>query len=331
MTHFIQEFHKLLLEKPRYNLKHVNSDENCDYADTIINSKDCYYSFGTFHSESLMYSRYSRDCNHCSDLTFCFKCEWCYGLVGCNGCYNCDNSEYLDNCSVCSYSMDLVGCRNCFGCVGLHQKEYHVFNEKLTKDAYEKQIAELDLNNPAHVDAVKAKVESLRQSVPQRYSHITSSENSTGDNLIQTQNAHLCYDSYDVEDCGYCVETNSLKNCYDMTVCFKTEESYMCSQCPQNYNLNFCIHTDNSSDSEFLAYSANMRNCFGCVYMKDKQYCILNEQYSKEDYEKKIVEIKRKLYASGHYNLNPFFVSDYEQGRLQNEPDPLIPVSLPVF
>ena len=47
METFVNAFQRLLLESPRYNLKQVGAD-NCDYADTAVKSRNCYYCFGIF-------------------------------------------------------------------------------------------------------------------------------------------------------------------------------------------------------------------------------------------------------------------------------------------
>jgi hypothetical protein len=47
-----------------------------------------------------------------------------------------------------------------------------------------------------------------------------------------------------------------------------------------------------------LEYCINMRrskNCFGCVGMKDKKYCIFNIQYSKEEYDIQVAKIKKHM------------------------------------
>lgn len=329
MKNFLEQFKQLLIEQPHYNLKGSNS-ENCDYADTAVNSQDCYYSFGTFHCEDLLYSRYSRNCKNSSDLTFCFNCEWCYQCLGCSKSYSLDNCQYCANCSECAYCEDCTGCKNCFGCIGQHQKQYMFFNEQLTKEEYEQRITEIDLSNPAVREAIAAKFEKLKQKVPIIASHQTQCEDCVGDNLVEAKNAYQCFDAYDLEDCNYCIETNSLKNSTDCTVCFKGEELYQCCHCPGDYNCNFCIHCDYCSDSEFCAYSMNLKNCFGCVYMKDKQYHILNKAYSQEEYEKTVKAIKEDLIQKGMYNLLPYFISDYEQERLDSETDPVIHSQVPI-
>jgi len=65
----------------------------------------------------------------------------------------------------------------------------------------------------------------------------------------------------------------------------------------------------------------NCQNCFGCVEMNGAQYCILNKQYSKDDYEKLVPRImeqmrnvpyldsKGRVYKFGEYfppELSPF-------------------------
>jgi hypothetical protein len=149
MNNFIEKFQTLLIDKPRYNVKHVNA-ENCDYADTAVNSKNCYYSFCAFYCEDVYYARYSRKCSNCSGITFCVGCEWCVECIDCSNCYKCDYSQYCQNCSECQFCLDCFGCKNCFGCVGLYQKQYCMFNEQLTKEEFENRLKQLDLSNPVH-------------------------------------------------------------------------------------------------------------------------------------------------------------------------------------
>ncbi len=51
-------------------------------------------------------------------------------------------------------------------------------------------------------------------------------------------------------------------------------------------NVNACV------DSMFLLNCSGLTNCFGCVNLKNKSNCFLNEQLSHEDYLEKINEIK---------------------------------------
>ena len=51
---------------------------------------------------------------------------------------------------------------------------------------------------------------------------------------------------------------------------------------------------------EYSALCVNCKNCFGCVGLKKKQYCILNKQYTKEKY----FELRNKIIE--HMNEMPY-------------------------
>ncbi len=60
-----------------------------------------------------------------------------------------------------------------------------------------------------------------------------------------------------------------------------------------------CYFSSNCIDSKFMYDCRNCSDCFGCVNLRNKKYCYFNEQYSKEEYFKKVNEIdlgSRKVY-----------------------------------
>jgi len=50
-------------------------------------------------------------------------------------------------------------------------------------------------------------------------------------------------------------------------------------------------------DSQYVAYCRSVRDCFGCVGLRNAQYCILNKQYTKEAYETLVAKIKKEMQA----------------------------------
>ncbi len=47
-----------------------------------------------------------------------------------------------------------------------------------------------------------------------------------------------------------------------------------------------------------MEYCVNVtggQNCFGCANLRNKEYCILNKQYNKDDYGQLVVEIKKHM------------------------------------
>jgi len=81
------------------------------------------------------------------------------------------------------------------------------------------------------------------------------------------------------------------------------------------YNIRFSRECwMNVHDLEYCwgtCYGAN--NCFGCVGIKKKSYCILNKQYRKEEYFDMVGRIKRHMLAAGEYgqffpiSFSPFY------------------------
>jgi len=56
-----------------------------------------------------------------------------------------------------------------------------------------------------------------------------------------------------------------------------------------NSRFSYCVWHDN--DAEYIDTCENCNNIFGCIGLKKKSYCILNKQYSKEEYESLVPKI----------------------------------------
>ena len=56
-----------------------------------------------------------------------------------------------------------------------------------------------------------------------------------------------------------------------------------------------------SSNNFYCDLLIGSKNCFGCCSLKHKQYCILNKQYSKEEYEELIVKIIEHMKETGEW------------------------------
>lgn len=88
------------------------------------------------------------------------------------------------------------------------------------------------------------------------------------------------------------------KDCMDASVWGEnTELCYETSVCGDKaYNLRFSWDCwPNVRDSEYSIHLKSCADCFGCVGLRNKQYCILNKQYSKEEYEALVPRIKKHM------------------------------------
>jgi hypothetical protein len=88
------------------------------------------------------------------------------------------------------------------------------------------------------------------------------------------------------------------KECYDTTIWGENMELHYetCDAGRNSSNMKFIFAC--SSGSRNIEYSTRLVNCsdcFGCVGLKKKQYCILNKQYEKEKYFEMVEKIKHQM------------------------------------
>jgi hypothetical protein len=71
-----------------------------------------------------------------------------------------------------------------------------------------------------------------------------------------------------------------------------SEYSYELVDCTKSYNLFFSQNCEGCVSSYLLYDCRNCNNMVGCVGLRNKSYCIFNEQFTKEEYQKRFDEMK---------------------------------------
>jgi hypothetical protein len=102
------------------------------------------------------------------------------------------------------------------------------------------------------------------------------------------KNCYLTFWGDCCEDCVNCFQVVYLKDCVD---CVQTAYSELCYHCVGSHHLYNDVGAYYSSsihDSAFVFDCRDCSNCFLCVGLANKRYCIRNDQFSKEEYEKKV-------------------------------------------
>ena len=286
---FFDQFAELLNKVPRSALNIQNS-ENCDYCNFVFDSRNCYLSPCTYRSESLFYCYWSLDSKDCMDCSYIFKSEKCVNCTDCNHSYNCTNCVLSHNCIDSEFLYDCRSCTNCFGCIGLRHKEYHMFNEKLSKEEYEKRRASYDLHNPEHLQEIGTRTAELKSKHPHLYSIQEKTENCTGDYIFESKNCNSCYQLYRSEDCLY-VQDSEVKNCLDSYHIGWSGAIYECYSVVNQQASAFCSQCWDGGDNFYSDNCHASSHLYGCIGLRHKKYCILNKQYSKEEYEKLLPQI----------------------------------------
>ncbi len=303
---FFKQFQELMQVAPRPNLQRAYSlDENADYTNYAGENKDCYL---IFDSDKCRECYYSYSINSCEDVVDCFrteKCQLCYECIDCTNCYS---SVFLQNCDTCSESAFLkncIGCTSCFGSINLRNKSYYFMNEKCTKEEYEKRLKNLKLNKHSKLQAFIPQFEEYVKQFPHKNLEGVHNENVTGDYLTNCRNALYCFDSRNLWDCKYVIQAfDDLKDSMDCTeVGYGAELLYEC--CYVGYTAHFNRFTShalgNNFDLTYCYYCPNSSNCFGCVGTHHAKYCILNKEYSEEEYKALVPKIIEHMKKTGEW------------------------------
>ena len=279
---FFEQFGALLHKVPRQALNLQNS-ENCDYCNFAFDSRNCYLSQCCYRCESLLYCYWLLDCKDCIDCSYCFETERCINCTDCNHSYNCYACELSHTCTDCSFLYDCRGCTECFGCVGLRRKSFCMFNEELSQEVYRERLQEFDLSDPRQIQAVQERLQALKLEHPHLYSVQEKTEHCTGDYVFESKDCINCFQVYRSRDCINVqdAESKDAIDCYHPGWSELTYEAYSpVTMRSAAFSMQCWVGND-------IFYSDNCQSCshcFGCISLKHQQYCILNKQYSKEEY-----------------------------------------------
>ncbi|KKP86001.1 MAG: hypothetical protein UR88_C0001G0003 [Candidatus Nomurabacteria bacterium GW2011_GWA1_35_8] len=251
-----------------YLVTHSDSDEDCAYGSNLTNSKNCIDTY------------FVHKCESCYEITNCHKS---YNIMFCVDCINCYNLLFCKNCT---------GCNDCFGCVNLVNKRYYIFNQSYTQDKYEEKLKEIYPSTHEKID--RAWIESKKPWIqyPQKYMHGIKNLNVSGDYVYNCKNVKNSYIAAKLEDSRYCMlitpgQTRS-SNLYDFThFGISSELVYESLQVGnQVSNIKFSwFAVTGTRNLEYCISAIGCNDCFGCVGLKKREYCIFNKQYSKEEYE----------------------------------------------
>ncbi len=289
-TSFFKQLDRLFKTVPHASIMNVQS-ENCEYSNQVLKSKNCYLTFGCIEDEDCDYGHVIWNCRDCLDDLYLFRCESCYECIDCLGS---TKLLYSQECEACVDSIGLFDCRNCLnciGCVGQINKSYYIFNKQVTKEQYKEFVLQHPLNEKDSVDYILNEREKLRKIIPQRSFFGSHNNDVSGNHIYNAHNVHHSFDIKGGENSKYCFTVRKAIDSYDISFTADLEECYQSLTIDKS---NKVIGSQQIVDCHDVYYSEHCYNCsniFGCYGLRKKSYCILNKQYSKEEYEKLTKEI----------------------------------------
>jgi len=283
---FFKQFQDLNLSVPHPAITHYwKGVVNSPYTIAAVSSKNCYLVSVVAWLENVHYSYWVGSSKDCLELLDISRCENCYELINCYACYNCHFCRGCDQCIDSYFLYDCRNCHHCFGCTHLRHKSYCFFNKQLSKEEYQKKIREINLGDRDVLEQYKEKFE----------------------NLLDLWHSKNCYyvfrNDYGVENTRYSVDVVSgVKDCMDLwMVGPNVSLSYEAVETVDSSNIKFSFFVRNSLGLEYCIACHNCQNCFACVGLRSKSYCIFNKQYSKEEYYQILDKIKTKMLLDGEY------------------------------
>lgn len=306
---FFEQFVELRNTVPHMSLVFLDNI-NCDYCNVVGHCKNCYLIYGSVECEDCYYG-IPYNCKECidslllRDSQLCLECTDSRKLYNCYRCQNCSNSSDLMFC------FEVSNSQNCFGCAALNHKEYCVFNKQYSKEEYEKIMAEMDLTNPSQFVDVLNRFEDLKKSIPHRYYVGVNNENVSGDYIFNSKDCNEVFGVDQCRDVSYSFQLLKVNDSMDLTVgecgelCYGVSAFY--DRVTRVLFSYFCW--SNVHDLIYCGQcTRNVNNCFGCVGLTNSQYCILNKQYSKEEYEELVPRIIEHMKKTGEWG--EFFPSE---------------------
>ncbi len=126
----------------------------------------------------------------------------------------------------------------------------------------------------------------LVSAVPRMSMLLVTTENSDYNNYASyLKNCYLNFDSTGNEDTLYVYNVWNAKKVLDSNVSNTVENCYQCIDCANSYNLFFSQNCENCVNSYFLKDCKWCADCIWCINLNNNKNCILNKQYTKEEYE----------------------------------------------
>lgn len=299
---FFAQFKQLLQSVPQPANTRDPLSINSDYTTYGVQLKNCYYIFGGLHSENCYYGNWPIKTRDCLDVLAAWDCERCYEVVYSKKCYHCQFIYFSQNCLDCTFMFDSRNCQNCFVCANLRNKKYYFFNQPLTKEEYQNQLSKINLGNNKQLEYYKGKFLELLISSPKRNVFNQNIVNSLGSLLENCRNCYKCFFAAGNEDSRYTEINSNTRDCMDVLLGTSPSRCYYTVLPYSGSDIKFSVLTRDQCLN--LEYSLNCKNClycFACIGLVNKKFCILNKQYSEEEYWQLVDKIKTQMLENGEY------------------------------
>jgi hypothetical protein len=211
------------------------------------------------------------------------------------------------------FIYDCNNCQDCIGCVNLRNKSNCIFNVQYSKEEYKKQLEQIDFGNRKVSKKLLDEFWKLVKANPARAERHENVHDVSGISISNSKNCHDVMDCVNTEHVLHCDQIVGHKDSMDVSISGGSERLYNTMAVgSKSSNVKFSFASKFIMESEFVINCRNINNCFACIGLENKSYCIFNRQYDKEEYYKELDKIKVSLIQKGEYgDFLPFKFSTF--------------------
>lgn len=291
----ISQIDELIHSTPYQNLlgSPGNVANNSVYTNATADVVDCYLIFDAHDVEKSCYSRRISDSKHMVDCLRTIDSEYCYECNNCSKLYECMYCTDTNSSDHCCFMQSCQDCHFCIGCVNLIGKQYYLYNQPSTKEAYEQEVIRIK----SEWRTTNKQFEELKNISIKASNTMINAEWSCGSNIQHSQNVYCSDSCRHDNNIRYCSDVVDAQDCMDVDgYGHNSFLMYNSNQVGRYSSHIYC--SSNVGRGEYLFYCVEVKkshHCFGCVNMKDASYCIFNKQYTKEEREQIVPKIINKM------------------------------------
>ncbi len=313
---FFKNFSSFFQDTPRVAIRQLPPVKNSEYAEIAgWGIRDCYLSFAVvMESSYILYSFEVKE--NCHDIYNSVMVWDNSSQVYQSNCILKSQkifySRYIYNSSDIYWSSNLIGCHECIFCSNLENASYSIKNKVYTREEYTEKKEEI-LRNPLVFERYYSEVATTWAnlvSTNTTWSYATNCKNVVNGyystNTVNAKNILLFWSQW------------WNKNVLNVAMSGSPEFSDIANVINSGgWSSVFC--SDFVANVTAVYYSSFLEDCsfcIGCIWLKNKSYCILNKQYTKEEWEVLAEKIFASMEADGTLgeffpaSMNPFYFND---------------------
>ncbi|MBU0731669.1 hypothetical protein KKC88_02195 [Patescibacteria group bacterium] len=286
---FFEQLSELQKKVPRFNLIKENVD-NCEYANVIGDCRNCYLIFGSIECEDCYFGD-PYHCKSCVDSLALRKSEMCYECISSEKLYHCLYCQDCFDSDDLMFCYDCRGCTDCIGCAGLRNQSYYIFNKKYSKEEYKKEKARINLCDPQSFNRIQKHFNNQKLKHARKFMMGVNNEDVSGNYLNDSKHVYYSFNVEKAENSRFLVQIYDIKEAYDVNHNEHSEVVYEISGAYRTQRSFFNFWCWLSHDIYYSDTCIGSHEIFGSVSLNHNKYCILNKQYSENEYK----ELKNKL------------------------------------